>query len=131
MHERWTQATGETPGAGPDAAPVPGDVPFFRGGAGAGNAGSCSPGAISATTRPGNEPPEVATMTLLSACQLNDALAGMPYPARRWQMVIRAELNLASSEVQEVLQHLPDQEYTSLRELIEMLEAVGHRAAMI
>lgn len=70
-------------------------------------------------------------MTLLSTDQLLHALTGMPYPARRWQMAAWADHNCASGEVREALRHLPDREYASFDELINLVEAVERRAATV
>lgn len=70
-------------------------------------------------------------MTLLETDQLQHALAGMAYPARRWQMVTWADHNCASGEVREALRHLPDRRYASFDELISLVAAVERRAAAV
>jgi hypothetical protein len=63
-------------------------------------------------------------MTLLDDRQITPALAGMPYPARRRQLVTWSGHNCASQVVLDAPQRLPDLEYTHPRELIETLETV-------
>ena len=70
-------------------------------------------------------------MSLFDTHQLSYALAGMPYPARRWQMVTWADFNCASSVVREALHHLPDQEYTSPQALRQTIAEIERRAAAV
>jgi hypothetical protein len=42
--------------------------------------------------------------------QLTHALAGMPYPARRWQTITWAEYNCASEQLLKALRYLPKQD---------------------
>lgn len=70
-------------------------------------------------------------MSIINGAELAHALAGMPYPARRWQTVAWADYNCASSQLREALRHLPDRTYVSLNQLIDTITAIERRAAEI
>jgi hypothetical protein len=70
-------------------------------------------------------------MALFDADQLADALAGMPYPARPWQLGEWADLNCASGELCEGLRHVPDKEYANSRQLSDTLAAIEQRAVAV
>lgn len=70
-------------------------------------------------------------MWIMSELELAHALTGMPYPARRWQLVAWADYNCASSQVREALRHLPDRTYASPKQLTDTIGAVERRAAQV
>ena len=57
------------------------------------------------------------TMVIICREQLDHALAGMPWPARRWQTAAWADFNCASGQVREALRHLPDKTYANIGDL--------------
>jgi hypothetical protein len=63
-------------------------------------------------------------VAIISGSQLAHALAGMPYPARRWQTLTWADFNCASDQVRDALRRLPDKTYSTPRELLEALAAI-------
>jgi hypothetical protein len=65
---------------------------------------------------------------MFSAEQIAHACDGVPFPARRWQLVAWAEWNCASSELCEAFRHLPGDLYTSSGQLVELFESVRRRA---
>ena len=67
-------------------------------------------------------------MPIIGPDQLDNALAGMPWPARRWQTVAWADFNRASAQLREVLRHLPDNTYANVDELINTMAAIEQRA---
>ena len=68
-------------------------------------------------------------MVTISGELLAHALAGMPFPARRWQTMAWAEFNCASEQVREALRYMPDRNYTTLSEIVETLTAIEQREA--
>jgi hypothetical protein len=70
-------------------------------------------------------------MWIMSEFELAHALNGMPYPARRWQLVAWADYNCASSQVREALRHLPDRAYASPKQLTDTIGAIEYRAAQV
>lgn len=57
--------------------------------------------------------------------QLDHALTGMPYPARRWQLLGWADFNCASRKLRDVLAGVPDRVYKSKRDVVEVIAAAG------
>jgi ABC-type transporter Mla subunit MlaD len=49
--------------------------------------------------------------------QIAQALVGMPYPARRWQILAWAEYNGAGSPLRMALLEIPEKSYGSLGEI--------------
>lgn len=66
---------------------------------------------------------------MFTAEQLEYACAGVPFPARRWQLVAWADWNCASTELREAFRHLPDQLYTGTDQLLGLFEAIRRREA--
>jgi hypothetical protein len=67
-------------------------------------------------------------MTIISREELDHALAGMPWPARRWQTAAWADFNCASGQLREALRHLPDKTYAHIGDLINTIAAIERRA---
>jgi hypothetical protein len=63
--------------------------------------------------------------------ELARALSGMPYPARRQQLVAWAELNCAPAALREALNHLPDETFDDRGQLKALFAGVEHRARQI
>jgi hypothetical protein len=68
---------------------------------------------------------------MFSAEQLNVAVDGVSFPARRWQLVAWADWNCASSALREALRHVPDQVYVSPGQLMELFDAAERREASV
>lgn len=67
-------------------------------------------------------------MTLFSA-ELASAVDGVPFPARRWQLVAWADGNCATPALREAPRLVPDRAYVSLADLAEFFDAVEQREA--
>lgn len=63
-------------------------------------------------------------MTVISGEQLAHALAGMQFPARRWQTAAWADFNCASAQLREAVRGIPDQTYTSFEEIMKAMAVV-------
>ena len=68
-------------------------------------------------------------MAIISGEQLTHALAGMPFPARRWQTMAWADFNCASKQTREALRHIPVKMYTTICEIMETLAEIEQREA--
>jgi hypothetical protein len=67
-------------------------------------------------------------MMIISRDQLDHALVGMPWPARRWQTAAWADFNCASGQVREALRNLPDNTYANIGDLRDTIAAIEQRA---
>lgn len=56
--------------------------------------------------------------------QLAHALAGMVYPARRWQTIAWADFNCTSDQIREALRELPERTYADFGEVVDALRAI-------
>jgi hypothetical protein len=67
----------------------------------------------------------------ITAEQIASALAGMPYPARLWQIVTWAEYNAASLMVMDTLHRLSERTYFRPQEIVDALMGQGAMEATL
>jgi hypothetical protein len=66
-------------------------------------------------------------MATINPIQLQKYLKGMNYPARKADLLKRAEQNGADDQVRSTLEQLPDQEFDSAADVSKAIGATDHK----
>ena len=66
-------------------------------------------------------------MAAINPIQLQKYLKGMDYPARKADLLKRAEQNGADDQVRSTLEQLPDQEFNSAADVSKAIGAVNRK----
>lgn len=66
-------------------------------------------------------------MATINPIQLQKYLKGMDYPARKADLLKRAEQNGADDQVRSTLEQLPDQEFDSAADVSKAIGAIDHK----
>ena len=67
-------------------------------------------------------------MATINPIQLQKYLKGMDYPARKADLIKRAEQNGADDQVRSTLEQLPDQEFDSAADVSKAIGAIAHKS---
>ena len=66
-------------------------------------------------------------MATINPIQLQKYLKGMDYPARKADLLKRAEQNGADDQVRSTLEQLPDQQFDSAANVSKAIGAIDHK----
>lgn len=67
-------------------------------------------------------------MATINPIQLQKYLKGMDYPARKADLIKRAEQNGADDQVRSTLEQLPDQEFDSAADVSKAVGQINHKS---
>ena len=66
-------------------------------------------------------------MATINPIQLQKYLKGMDYPARKADLLKRAEQNGADDQIRSTLEQLPDQQFDSAADVSKAIGAIDHK----
>jgi Protein of unknown function (DUF2795) len=66
-------------------------------------------------------------MATINPIQLQKYLKGMDYPARKADLLKRAEQNGADDQVRSTLEQLPDQQFNSAADVSKAIGTIDHK----
>ncbi|HYX51400.1 MAG TPA: DUF2795 domain-containing protein [Ktedonobacteraceae bacterium] len=67
-------------------------------------------------------------MATINPIQLQKYLKGMDYPARKADLIKRAEQNGADDQVRSTLEQLPDQQFNSAADVSKAIGQIGRKS---